>query len=661
MSSVAIGIDLGTTYSAVAYMNKHGAFEIISNTKGDRIIPSVILFQDDEEVVGKEAENAIAAYPNQTVQFVKRQMGNPDYFFEYKNQSHSAIQLSSLILKELKNIAEQRLGQSVTQAVITVPAYFGDVERRATIQAGELAGLDVLKIINEPTAAALAYGLDHLGSNQRCLVFDLGGGTFDVTIISIEGNDIRVKSTDGDHQLGGKDWDDRLMQHVAEAFKSKHGIDPMTDIIARHDLRSRCVSAKLSLTMRPEVKIDFRFKGRPLRISITRDEFEALTADLLQRTVELTLSALEASGYGKDEIDTVLLVGGSTRMPMVRKVIKDIFERDPSVEINPDECVAFGAAFKASLEAAEREGKAPPIDARTHDVATHALGLVADQHGRLINVPIIPKNTPIPCELSKPGFKNTTDGQSLIDLWLLQKDNPDPLRCVPLGHFEFFGLTPRSIDESQITITFRYNANGIVEIEAWDSVNNLQLSNRMAADRYTLQDLHSGRIPAHYALLFDCSGSMYGQAMAEGKQCINRLIPELLKKNRSMVLISAPGGLKAGPSHFAGDIIRAVDQLTAIGHSPLHVALSRARKSLKDRSGVFIVVTDGKLDNAELCIREAQNIRRQGGRLIVIGTGNDQNKDNLQQLVSTSRDLYHTAEVPDLNYTLTNLIELGAQ
>lgn len=658
MTEVAIGIDLGTTYSAVAYVNKHGATEIIPNSRGDRIIPSVILFQGNEEVVGKEAENSIAAYPDQTVQFVKRQMGNPDYFFEYKGKSHSSIQLSSLILKELKNVAEQRLGKQVTQAVITVPAYFGDVERRATIQAGEMAGLDVLKIINEPTAAALAYGLNHLGSDQRCLVFDLGGGTFDVTIISIEGNDIRVKSTDGDHQLGGKDWDDRLMQHVAEAFKAMHNLDPMSDSIARHDLRSRCVSAKLSLTMRPEVKIDFRYKGRPLRISITRDEFEALTADLLQRCMDLTFGALKASGYTKSEIDTVLLVGGSTRMPMVRKYIRDLFQKEPSVEINPDECVAFGAALKAALEAAERAGEAPPIDVRTHDVAGHALGMAAYKNGDLINIPIIPKNTPIPCEMSKGNFLTLSDGQSLMDLWLLQKDKPDPMACVTLGHFEFFGIKPRPAGETNISITYRYNANGIVEVEAWDTHNNVQLSNRMAADRYTLQDLINGRIPAHFALLLDSSGSMYGTSLNQAKKCLHRLIPDILLKNRSMVVIAAPGGVKAGPSHYSTDILRAIDQISAIGHSPLHIALAMARKGLKDRSGIFLVVTDGHLDKPELAQREALLIQKQGGRVIVIATGANQNINTLNSLCSSPKDLYQSKDEINLQYTLTNLLKV---
>ena len=331
MSSQAIGIDLGTTFSAVAYVNQHGVPEILPNPHGDRTTPSVILFDNDQIIVGTEAEKNAVAYAGQVAQFVKRHMGDPGYRFQYKNKSRTAVELSAIILQELKKHAQNRLGQNIEYAVITVPAYFGQKERKATIEAGELAGLKVLKIINEPTAAAVAYGLNHRGSRKRCLVYDLGGGTFDVTIIEIQNSSIRVRSTEGDPHLGGKDWDERLMAYVSEQFQKTYPDEgPLSEQLIQHDLRSRCTSAKLALTQRPEIRLDIQYKNKPLRLTITREKFEELTKDLLDRTLEKTKLALQEAKYTINDIDTVLLVGGSTKMPMVRRNIREIFQKEPS-------------------------------------------------------------------------------------------------------------------------------------------------------------------------------------------------------------------------------------------------------------------------------------------------------------------------------------------
>ena len=261
-----------------------------------------------------------------------------------KTKAIQQSELSSLLIKNLKEGAQKRLGnqEEIKYAVITVPAYFGQKERKATIEAGERAGLKVLKIINEPTAAAVAYGLNHRGSKKRCLVYDLGGGTFDVTIIEIQDNVIRVRATEGDPKLGGKDWDDRLMQHVIKHFQETYPEEePLNDKAILHDLRSRCTSAKFDLTQRPETRIIVTYRNKPLRLTVTRKDFEDLTKDLLDRTLEKHKQHLEAAKYTIEDIDTVLLVGGSTRMPMVRRNIREMFQQEPSTEINPDECVAL--------------------------------------------------------------------------------------------------------------------------------------------------------------------------------------------------------------------------------------------------------------------------------------------------------------------------------
>lgn len=657
MSSLAIGIDLGTTFSAVAHVNQHGVPEILPNTHGDRITPSIILFEGDDIVIGIEAQRNAVAYPEQVVQFVKRHMGDNDFHFFYRGKNWNAVELSSLILRDLKKGAEARLRKTVKQAVVTVPAYFGDKERRATIAAGEMAGLEVLKIINEPTAAAVAYGINHLGSERRCLVFDLGGGTFDVTIIIIEGNSIRVRSTAGDHQLGGKDWDDRLIKHLADKFKKEYNMDPLEDALATHELRGRCVSAKLTLTMRPEVKIDFRYKGRPLRTTVTREEFEGLTADLLARTEEMTRYALQEANFSIDDIDTVLLVGGSTRMPMVRKRIREMFNREPSTEINPDECVALGAALTAALTAAHQQGQKPPVDVSTHDVSGHSLGMVAYKDGNLSNTHIIKRNTPIPCERKKEHFTTTHPGQSMIDLWLLQGERKDPLACNELGHFEFYGIPARPAGQSQISITYRYNENGIVEVEATDMMTGKLLSHRLSADRYTLKDLKKNKIPAHIAVIVDCSGSMYGEPMEAARIAIRRFTDQLLKPNRTMAIFAHPGAAKpVVVTSNPNDVYPILGNLIPIGDSAIQRALMLARKALKDRGGIYIIVSDGKVENEEPIRKECERIRKFGGRVFTIGVGPAVEKDFLLQLCATPKDYFDAYEAVDISHALVNIV-----
>ena len=326
-SSRAVGIDLGTTFSAIAHVNKHGVPEILHNAEGDRITPSVVLFEGDEVIVGNYAKQSAVVYPEQVVEFIKRFVGDPDFSFEYRGESYSPERISSFVLAKLKHDAELRLGHRIDQAVITVPAYFNDHQRQATLKAGEMAGLQVLKLINEPTAAAFAYGLNNNAGKKRLLVFDLGGGTFDVTICEIDHKDITVIATNGDHQLGGKDWDDTLIRYAANSFEEKHGMDPLEDLAAYHDLRQKCVSAKISLTRRPKVNLFYDYKGKIMRLQVTRETFEDLTGGLMRRCQLLTDEALEEANLQREDIDTVLLAGGSTRMPMVRAMLKSRFER----------------------------------------------------------------------------------------------------------------------------------------------------------------------------------------------------------------------------------------------------------------------------------------------------------------------------------------------
>jgi len=663
-SSRAVGIDLGTTFSAIAHVNRHGVPEILHNAEGDRITPSVVLFDGDEVIVGNYAKQSAVVYPEQVVEFIKRHIGDADFYFEYRNENYAPERISSFILAKLKHDAELRLGHRIDQAVITVPAYFNDHQRQATLKAGELAGLRVLKLINEPTAAAFAYGLNNADSDKKVLVFDLGGGTFDVTICHIDGRDINVIATNGDHQLGGKDWDDALIRYAAQCFEEKHGTDPLEDLAAYHDLRQKCVSAKISLTRRPKVNLFYDYKGKIMRLEVTRAKFEDLTSGLMRRAELLTDDVLADSKLDRNAIDTVLLAGGSTRMPMVRAMLKKMFARAPATDINPDECVALGAALTAALEAARLSGEKPDIDIRTHDVTSHSLGMVVFRDGKLHNSRIISRNTRIPCEQTRDNYVTTHDGQTTMDLWLVQGENEDPLECNVLGHFEFYGIPPRPAGESRLAVTYRYNANGIVEVEAMDLRSGQTLAHRLAAGHITLEDLARNRIPMQMALIMDCSGSMYGQSIDDAKKAARSFVERSLQPGRQLAIVAFPGGVLAPPTSDIRRLTGAIDQLTPIGSTPMADGLRHGRDLLRPRAGVqrvFVVMTDGHPDDPDAVSAEIHRIRSTGGRVVAIGVGPQVQQEFLKGLASSPNDYHFCSESVELEGTFINLAtELGA-
>jgi molecular chaperone DnaK (HSP70) len=345
-SDIVLGIDLGTTFSAMAYVNAYGRPEIIPNADGHRTTPSVVhFFDEDGVVVGEEAVKMCVLEPEHVVRFIKRSMGEEDFTLEFFGRVYTPQEVSALILRKLKEDAEEALGVEVRDAVITVPAYFNSAQRGATAEAGAIAGLHVLSIINEPTSAAIAYGLDKLGAERTLLVFDLGGGTFDVTVMRVEGNALVTLASDGNAELGGKDWDDRLVDHVAERFVQEHNTDPRDEPSAFQELYERCLSAKISLSTKDRTLVPVNFRGRRSAIEVTRDLFESLTSDLVQQCVDTTNLVLEKAALSFSNIDDVLLVGGATRMPMIRRALTTAAAKDPVADINPDECVALGAAL----------------------------------------------------------------------------------------------------------------------------------------------------------------------------------------------------------------------------------------------------------------------------------------------------------------------------
>ena len=484
--SRVIGIDLGTTNSCVAIMDGKQA-KVIENAEGQRTTPSVVAFlEKDEKLVGQPAKRQAVTNPNNTIFAAKRLIGRTfddhsvkkdvekvpfkiiksdknDAWIEAKGKKYSPSQISAFILQKMKETAEKHLGQPVTKAVITVPAYFNDAQRQATKDAGKIAGLEVLRIINEPTAASLAYGLDKKGG-KKIAVYDLGGGTFDVSILEIGDGVFEVKSTNGDTFLGGEDFDDTIVDYLISEFKKDNGIDLKTDKLALQRLKEAAEKAKIELSAATQTEINLPFitadKTGPKHINLkfTRAKLEALVEGLIERTLEPCKTALKDSGFSAAEINEVVLVGGMTRMPKIVETVKNFFGKDPSKSVNPDEVVAMGAAIQAGVLQGDVK------DVLLLDVTPLSLGI--ETLGG-VSTKLIDKNTTIPTKKSQV-FSTAEDNQPAVSIRVLQGEREMAADNKILGNFELVGIAPAPRGVPQIEVTFDIDANGIVNVSAKD-------------------------------------------------------------------------------------------------------------------------------------------------------------------------------------------------
>ncbi len=673
--SIAVGIDLGTTNSAVARLDEHGRPVIIPNDLGEPITPSVVCFKNGEVIVGQEAKELQAAGEPFIAAFFKREMGVRDFVFHAEGRDHTATDLSALVLEKLKRDAERSVGQSIADAVITVPAYFHNPEREATIAAGKLAGFNVLQAINEPTAAAIAYGYKRATEDQTLLVYDLGGGTFDVTLLRISGDEIRILTSEGDHELGGKNWDDRIVEFAATRFRDEFGSDPFEDAVSLSDLLVRAEEAKKRLSSSNSARISIVHDGNQGRYELDRATFERIGHDLMERTISLTEKAMDDQRFAKDKIDGVLLVGGSTRMPMVRDFITRTFGRPPMTGVNVDEAVALGAAIVAAERAAGPSASAPRFalgGRRTIDVTNHSLGMIALNENRsaFVNSIILPKNAQIPCTQTRPYQHRTRRrGGNRLEIFMTQGESSAPAEVTYLGMYVVDDIPHQERGLTVIDVEYSYDISGTVAVKG-------RVHSDGAPLRITVEPLPPD-VPARFLkapeetveiqhvtayLAFDLSGSMSGEPIAEAQKAARSFLRNTDLTHCSIGIMAVADRTKTTlkASQNAREIERAIADLpnVNIGYGNDADPFDEARSRLAGLDGprFVIVLADGVWSYQDKAIKRARLCHEEGIEVIAIGFGGADEKF-LRKIASSDEASFFTS-MNGLVETFTNIAQV---
>lgn len=661
-----VGIDLGTTYSVVAFINSDGRPEVIPNDRGRSVTPSVVAFDGGMPVVGDDAKELQATGKMEVVSFFKRSMGDAQFLLSFYGHDYTPVDLSSFVLSYLKAQAERHLGNRVTDAVITVPAYFTHLQRTATIEAGQKAGLNVLKIISEPTAAALAYGLRPSRNEQRVLVYDLGGGTFDISLVLITPDELRVLGTDGDHNLGGKDWDDRLIEYLEQRFEEEFGMELVGDDF--NELRVQAEKLKQSLSSRLSVEVRVHAGGNVGTYAVTREQFENLTRDLMERTQLLTEHVLAEQGLTWRDIDGVLPVGGSTKMPMVRAYIERMCGKPPMSGINPDEAVGLGAAIQAAMELEDLSSArllpgAPAAATPTYrligrkatkDVIAHSLGMIAENtdRTRYINSILIGKNKEIPSVQTRPyQMKVRRSGDSELEVFLTQGESESPQDCAYLGRYVFTNFPPVSGKVAILDITYEYDKNGTVHISARERTSGQPLTLSIHPVPLDVPARFAGRPidqqvrePLTVYLVFDVSGSMSGTPLEEAKRAAESFINECDLTTTAVGLISFDDSVtinqEATQNHKK--ILHAIQHLS-IGGGTSGRPFRDIFKQLHNMPGrrYAVVLTDGQWSYQHEEEQEAKRCHAAEIEVIAVGFGGA-DRQFLDRIASSTEQSFFT-------------------
>jgi molecular chaperone DnaK len=707
-----IGIDLGTTYCAVAYINSDGKPEVIPNDRGNRLTPSVVDLSNNPPLVGDEAKEKQTLGDTGVYSFFKRNMGDLNALYLENDREYTPTDLSAIVLAYLKGCAEDFLGNPVTDAVITVPAYFNNMQRQATIEAGQQAGLNVLRIISEPTSAALAYGVRPTQSSSKVLVYDLGGGTFDVSLVEITPDELRVIATDGDHMLGGKDWDDRILQYLSAEFENEFGVELIGDDF--NDLMILAERTKISLSTKQSIPVSVRGNDRSSSYEISRTQFEQMTQDLMERTQMLVERVLGEANLTWVDLEGAVLVGGSTRMPMVRDYVERMSGKPAMGGVNPDEAVALGAAIQAAMDKepilalpGSNKSSTEPMFAlsgrkKTTDVISHSLGLIAvsEDGSKYLNSIIIPKNQPIPCQLTRPyRLRVRKREENKLEVFMTQAESDDPMTCAYLGMYVFTDIPEVSSKEAVIDLTYSYNVNGVVEVSAVErsTQHKLKLSIEplpadVPDDRF-LKSPQDNIVREHLNiyLIFDLSLSMASDPktvdilltsqnlyadLERASNAQGSPIQEAVRAAHGFVSQCDLTTTSIGIIEFAERVrttVRANQDIKQITHginglvpslqgltngcgtsaNPFKEMLQHFKNTKGARYG--LVLTDGEWQNSQDSIRSAKLCHELGIEIIAMGFGGA-NRDFLRQ-ISSRDDLSFFTDLSRLTETFSTIAQ----
>ncbi|MEM7533596.1 MAG: Hsp70 family protein [Chloroflexota bacterium] len=656
--STFIGIDLGTTYSAVAFINQEGNPEIIPNAEGNATTPSVIDISEDPPVVGEDAKERQGLGEENVAAFFKRQMGMPNFQLSYGDRTYTPIDLSALVLQQLKQTAETHLGEIVTHAVITVPAYFMQAERAATIEAGKQAGLEVLSIINEPTAAAFAYGLRPTQGKQTLLVYDLGGGTFDVSVVEITADEQRVLGTGGDHNLGGKNWDDVIFNYLCQQFEEEFGVE-----LAGDDFNALLVQSeqvKRSLSTRNAIDVRVQGMGHTGTYAISRELFTDLTKYLTDDTRGITNNVIKDVGLNWQDISQTLLVGGSTRMPMIRDLVKEMSGKPPLTTVNPDEAVALGAAIHAAMEMDALKPADEPMfllagRKKSTDVMGHSMGMIAinQDNTAYINSIIIPKNKPIPADETHPyQLRLSRRGDNKLEVFMTQGESSDPILSKYLGKYVFSDIPHIQAAQAIIDITYRYNKNGMVDVSAAERTTSHPLTLTLeplpedVPERFAGQPvMEMAREHLSVYLAFDLSGSMTGRPLEEAKKAAHAFVSQCDLTNTSIGLIAFSDRVlvELHKSQNSKEIGNKIDDLTIgrTGGSNLGHPFTKIHELLHSTSGIryALVLADGRWSHQNRAVEKAKKCHEVGIEVVGIGFGGA-DKEFLKKISSSDQNSF---------------------
>ena len=705
-----VGIDLGTTFSAVAYIDEEsGRPRIIKNKHGNNITPSVLCFHDKHTFYGEDAKDLQSTGDINAVAFFKRRMGDPHFQVTYYGKHYDAEALSAILLENLIKDAEEVIFQKITDAVITVPAYFDNNQREATILAGKRAGVNIICIINEPTAAAFAYGLNKRDHDMTILVYDLGGGTFDVTLAKVTKDAITVLGSDGDHELGGKNWDDAIARYLANCFLEEHNIDIFDEAVDYNELMVTIEKAKKRLTSAESTKIPISCSGKTSTYEITRTKFAEITSHLMNQTQILTEGLIEEINLSSNGplawsgIDGILLVGGSTRMPMVSDYIRKMTSKEPLTGVNVDEAVALGAAIRANIDL---DGKAlnclpsgtssgnKPVSPEyclsgakaIRDVISHSLGKIAanEDNTKYVNCKILKKNNSIPSTHTRPFSINTRkSGTNEVEVYMLQGESEYPLDCSILGKYVFSGIEHVNKSKSILDISYHYTMNGTVEVSAIQRETGKPLilhiepvPSDMSWVNKSPQDLATAQRKNEVITVFfavDLSGSMSGQPLTEAKKAAHNFVKERDLSNTDIGLIVFADTVRVilDPSRDIKAITRGIDSwrmsMVGCGNSaePFTQCLNMLSKSklqkllqlsLPDERSIFVIVlTDGVWQYQKDAIVNARKCHNAGIQVIAIGFG-DADKAFLRRISSTDESALFTS-LNDLSSSLSKIAQ----